>query len=125
MANTVASRKAKGRDFQKKVAQQISDVLGIDLDLIYISPASVNGVDIVAKYDAKEYFPFAVECKKQEHLSLWDAIEQANDNADTEGLEPLLVFSKNREKTYAALDFEFLLLMLNEIIILKQKLGEK
>jgi hypothetical protein len=41
-------------------------------------------------------FPWAVECKNQERLSLWDAWHQTTENAKKESLKPLLAVKKNR-----------------------------
>ena len=60
----------------------------------------------------RRLFPFSVECKNQEKLNIWSALEQAEDNSNNH--IPLVVFKRNRSKTYAVLEFDSLLKLLNE-----------
>ena len=52
---------------------------------------------------ARELFPFGIECKAQETLNIWQALEQARINAEKEKLMPLLVFKRNRSDIYVCL----------------------
>lgn len=112
MAKTVASRKAKGRNFQNKVAHQIRIETGLSEDDVRPVAASVNGMDIQLSEAGKIVFPFAVECKKTETLAIWKALEQAKSNASG-GLVPLLVFSRNNSDTYVALKFDDFMEIIN------------
>ena len=90
------SAKNKGKRLQNKVRdlilEKFTDVL--------LSPA------------ARKLFPFAVECKNQEKLNIWSSLEQAETNSGKH--IPLLVFKRNRSKTYAVLEFGKLLELLDE-----------
>ena len=70
-----------------------------------------SGEDILLS-PARRLFPFSVECKNQEKLNIWSALEQAEDNSNNH--IPLVVFKRNRSKTYAVLEFDSLLKLLNE-----------
>jgi hypothetical protein len=53
-----------------------------------------------------------VECKNQEKLNIWSSLEQAEENSGNHS--PLVIFKRNRSKTYAVLEFDELLKLLNE-----------
>lgn len=46
-----------------------------------------------------------IEAKNTEHLNIWKALEQSRRDAG-EGEIPLVMFTRNREKDYAAMPFE-------------------
>ena len=48
---------------------------------------------------ARHCFPYSVECKNVERLNVWDAYQQACDNAG--GHEPLLIIKKNHKEPLA------------------------
>lgn len=106
-ANTVRSRKSKGRTFQNDVLKKIKDNFNLSENDIRTVPSSVQGMDIWLSEYAQKVFPFSVECKRTEKLNLWSSIEQAEINAKK--LNPLLIFKRNRGKIYACLEFEVLL----------------
>lgn len=106
----ISSRKSKGREFQKYICQKITEKTGIpwgyedDMD---IQPRLMgqSGVDIVLRGKAKHDFPFAIEAKNQENLSLWNTIDQAKNNlGDFEYW--IVVHKKNGKKAITVLDFE-------------------
>ena len=63
-----------------------------------------SGEDILLSPAARKLFPFSVECKAQEKLNIWSSLEQAEENAQKG--KPVLVFKRNRSKTYAVLQIE-------------------
>jgi hypothetical protein len=71
-----------------------------------------SGEDIKLSPAARKLIPYSFECKNQEKLSIWSSLEQAESNAGKH--IPLLVFKRNRSKTYAVLEFDKLLELLNE-----------
>ena len=71
-----------------------------------------SGEDILLSPAARKLFPFSVECKAQEKLNIWSALEQAEENSS--GHTPLLIFKRNRTKTYAVLEFDKLLELLSD-----------
>ena len=60
----------------------------------------------------RKLFPFSIECKNQEKLNIWSSLEQAENNSGSH--TPLLIFKRNRTKTYAVLEFDKLLELLDE-----------
>ena len=109
-----SSGKAKGRRLQNKIRdlllEHFSDKL--EQDDIRSQIMGMSGEDIVLSPAARKLFPFSVECKAQEKLSIWSSLEQAEGNSGDH--TPLLIFKRNRSKTYAVLEFEELLKLLNE-----------
>jgi len=96
-----SSCKAKGRRFQQWVASKIGELLNIEVVKdgdIESRPMGQSGSDIILRGSAKELFPFGVECKCVENLSIWKALEQANEYG-----EPLLFFTRNRTSKYVCL----------------------
>ena len=111
VAKSVSSRKQKGYGFQKKVAEQIRNTFGLEERDIVSTPSSVKGEDLLLSNKAIECFPFAVEAKRQEKLNIWEALKQSEVNATIMKVKhqtyfaPLLVFKRNRSKTYVCLEF--------------------
>ena len=62
------------------------------------------GTDLKLSPAARKSFPFSIECKNQEALSVWQALAQAERNCK-EGTDPALIFRRNHSKTYIALEF--------------------
>ena len=103
---SVSSRKSKGREFQKFLCERISNKTGIPWgyeDEMDIQPRLMgqSGVDVVLRGKAKENFPFAIEAKNQEKLSLWPTIEQAVKNQG--GFQYWVVMHKKNGKTPIAI----------------------
>lgn len=85
MTISVAARKAKGRELQKWVCKQISELLNIpwsneDDALISSRPMGQSGPDVILRGEAKEKFRFSIECKRQESWSIPAWIKQAKSN---------------------------------------------
>ena len=111
-----SSCKAKGRILQ----QHIRDELRIKYCLEYQSlfqediesrGMGQQGTDIILSPLAKSYIPFDIECKAQENLNIWSALEQTQANSKI-GRVPLLVFKRNRTEVYCCLKFNDLLKLL-------------
>lgn len=91
----VSSAKAKGRNLQKWAVGKIAELLEYKLpenkDDSHIRSREMgqSGVDIVLSKKARQKFPFAVECKNQEHIDLRRFMEQAEANSIS--LWPLLI----------------------------------
>mgnify|MGYP001429573182 CR=1 FL=1 len=52
------------------------------------------------------------EAKNQEKLNIWKSLEQSETNSGNH--TPIVIFKRNRTKTYVALEFDKLLELLNE-----------
>jgi len=63
-----------------------------------------SGDDVVLSEKAAELFPYSVECKNQEKLNIWAALEQATQENRT--LSSLVIFKRNRSKVYVALELD-------------------
>lgn len=63
-----------------------------------------SGVDVQLSPAARKIYPFSIECKAQEALSIWSALQQAEDNKGNH--TPLLAFKRNRSEIYVALKLE-------------------
>ncbi len=112
-ANTSKSRKGKARDLQNRVAEDLRASFS-PLGSADIHPAIMgsSGIDILLSSRARDMLPYAIECKNQEALSIWDALKQCQANAEKEALIPLLVFKRARSETYAVLRWADLLALL-------------
>jgi len=111
-ANTPASRKAKGRRFQQAVRQDLIDCLGIDPGDILSTAMGQSGCDLYLSPAARSIFPFGIECKHQETISLPAWWRQCTANAEAEGLAPLLILKQSRREPLAVLRWEDLLALL-------------
>lgn len=108
MANTVSSRKAKGRRFQQMIADKIGELLNLPVgkdEMIASREMGQSGTDIRLIGPAKELFPFAVECKNQESWSIHNWIQQAKDNEDKD-TDWLLFCKRNRMKPVVVMDMD-------------------
>jgi len=108
------SSKNKGQRLQKEVVTTLRNKYGYDKGLtdfegdIQANPMGNSGVDIKLSPTANKTIPFDIECKNTEKASVWQWIKQAETNTKP-GRVPLVVFRRNRSKTYAIIDFERLL----------------
>ncbi len=103
-----SSAKSKGRSLQQWTCQKISELLNIPWgkdEMIASREASQTGTDVRLVGEAKEKFPYSVECKWQESWALPAWIKQAQDN-EQEGTDWLLVIKKNRMKPVVVIDAE-------------------
>ena len=73
-----------------------------------------SGEDIKLSPAAQRLIPFSFECKNQERLNIWSSLEQAEDNCN--GRTPVLVFKRNRSKTYITIEFDNFLKMIGDKI---------
>lgn len=115
VATTPASRKAKGRRFQQAVRQDLVDHLGIDPGDILSTAMGQSGCDLYLSPAARALFPYGVECKAQETISLPAWWKQCENNASKVELTPLLLIKRNREEPLAVLRWSDLLALLQNI----------
>ena len=102
------SCKAKGRTLQNEVVLALMQRYSISSDDIKPAVMGEFGVDIKLSSYGKHKVPFDIECKNQQNLPLWGSLAQAEFNTE-QGRIPLLVFRRNRSKTYAIIEFDKLL----------------
>ena len=107
------SAKNKGKRLQNKIRDLILEKFdSLEKDDVRSITMGDSGEDILLSPAARRLFPFSVECKNQEKLNIWGALEQAEENSGNH--VPLVIFKRNRTKTYAVLEFDNLLELLNE-----------
>ena len=105
------SAKNKGKRLQNSVRDLILEKFN-QLEEDDVRSMGDSGEDILLSPAARKLFPFSVECKNQEKLNIWSSLEQTETNAGKH--TPLLIFKRNRSKTYAVLQLDDLMEMLNE-----------
>jgi hypothetical protein len=78
MAKSVQSRKAKGRRLQQHVRDRVLETFEqLEDGDVRSTSMGASGVDVLLSPLAQKLFPFAVECKNQERLNLWESLDQA------------------------------------------------
>lgn len=99
--------KAKGREFQNQVREAVREALGdaIHPDDVTSAVMGESGVDIKLSPLARELFPFSLECKRVEKLSLFKAYQQSVDN-HYEGTVPCVVWKRNRTETLICMSLD-------------------
>ena len=100
------SAKNKGKRLQNTVRDILLETFKEDLepDDIRSQIMGMSGEDIVLSPAARKLIPYSIECKNQEKLNIWSALEQAEGNKGVS--KPVLIFKRNRSKTYAVLELE-------------------
>ena len=99
------SAKAKGRLFQQWVRDQLIENRNIHPEDIESRSMGAGGEDLIMARDARQKFPFSIECKNQEKLNVYDAYDQACANSGDH--EPILFMKKNRKKPLVVIDAEY------------------
>ena len=107
------SAKNKGKRLQNDVRDLILETFTeLEPDDVRSTTMGDSGEDILLSPAARKLFPFATECKNQERLNIWESLEQAEDNAGKH--MPLLIFKRNRSKTYISMEINDLMRLLSE-----------
>lgn len=101
---TPRSRKAKGRRLQNEVVDKIREIFGCHEDDCKPAIMGESGRDVKLSPAMQERFPYSVECKNTERIAIWQAIEQAERNAN--GLTWIVFFRRNRSKTFVVMPEE-------------------
>ena len=108
-----SSAKAKGRRLQQKVRDLLLETFTeLEPDDIRSTSMGVSGEDLQLSPAARKLIPFAIECKNQEKLNVWDSLKQAEENSGD--YDPVLIFKRNRSKTYAVVNIEKFIELINE-----------
>ena len=99
------SAKNKGKRLQNQIRDLILEKFNqLEPDDVRSITMGDSGEDILLSPAARKLFPFSVECKNQEKLNIWSALEQAENNSGD--YDPVLIFKRNRTKTYAVLELK-------------------
>ena len=118
----VSSAKGKGRNLQYWVCERLASMFNVDYVqsddncLIQSRPMGQHGTDIILRGKVYDAFPFDIECKACETLSIPDWVRQSKANTkkdrdwmlvfkkQTIGTEPLIILEwKTFEKYYRKL----------------------
>ena len=99
------SAKAKGRLFQQWVRDQLIEQRNIHPEDIESRSMGAGGEDLIMARDARQKFPFSIECKNQQKLNVYDAYDQACANSGDH--EPILFMKKNHKKPLVVVDAEW------------------
>lgn len=101
-----SSAKAKGRRHQQYVCKRLIEVgEGLEPDDIRSASMGAPGEDVLFSPAARRQFPFSIECKNVEKLSIWAAIDQARSNCP-DGACPMVVFTRNHEEPQVSMSFD-------------------
>ena len=107
----IRSAKAKGR----RLAQAVKETLlkwapdQLKPDDILVTSSGVTGKDLILSPLAQTIYPLAIECKNQESLNIWKALEQSRSHV-VEGEFPMVCFTRNHEgKVYMAMELNHFL----------------
>jgi len=107
------SAKNKGKRLQNDVRDLILETFQeLEPDDVRSTTMGDSGEDVLLSPAARKLFPFSVECKNQEKLNIWSSLRQAEDNAGEH--TPLVVFKRNRSKTYISMEINDLMRLLSE-----------
>ena len=108
-----SSSKAKGRRLQDFVRDTLRGMFtSLEDDDIKVAIMGESGEDIKLSPAARKIIPFSFECKNQERLNIWSSLEQAEENSNDR--TPVLVFKRNRSKTYIAIEIDSFLTLIKE-----------
>lgn len=95
----VSSAKGKGRSLQYWVCERVAKIFNIEFEqsndncLVHSREMGQHGTDIIVRGKLYKKFPFDVECKSCESLSIPEWVRQARQN-NKEGRDWLVVFKK-------------------------------
>ena len=99
------SAKNKGKRLQNNVRDLLLETFSqLEPDDIRSAIMGESGEDIKLSPAARKLIPYAFEFKNQEKLNIWDAIAQSEENAGD--YDSVVIFKRNRSKTYAVLNVE-------------------
>jgi len=107
------SAKNKGKRLQNDVRDLLLETFNqLEPDDIKSAIMGESGEDIKLSPAARKLIPYSFECKNQEALNIWSSLEQAETNAGDH--DPVLIFKRNRTKTYAVINIDKFIELINE-----------
>ncbi len=93
------SAKNKGKRLQNAIRDLILEHFPqLEPDDVVSTLMGDSGTDIKLSPAARKVFPYSPECKNQEKVNIWAALEQAEDNTK-ENTYPVVFFKRNNTKT--------------------------
>ena len=110
---TCKTSKAKGRRLQNLLRDLLKEAFpSLRDDDIKSQTMGMCGEDIVFSPAAQDKIPYSFECKNQERLSFWAALEQAADNSGDR--TPVLVVKRNRTTPFAVIPLDNFMELIKE-----------
>ena len=107
------SAKNKGKRLQNQIRDQLlENFKQLEPDDIKSTTMGESGEDIQLSPAARKLIPYAIECKNQEKLNIWESLKQAESNSEKG--KPVLIFKRNRSKTYISMEINDLIKILND-----------
>ena len=107
------SAKNKGKRLQNSFRDLLLETFTqLEPDDIRSAIMGESGEDIKLSPAARKLIPYAFESKNQEKLNIWDSLSQAEENAGD--YDPVLIFKRNRSKTYAVINIEKFIELIDE-----------
>ena len=107
------SAKKKGKRLQNSFRDLLLETFKqLEPDDIRSAIMGESGEDIKLSPAARKLIPYSFECKNQEALNIWDSLSQAEENAGD--YDPVLIFKRNRSKTYAVINIEKFIELIDE-----------
>ena len=100
-----SSAKAKGRKLQQWVVIKLVEILGFNEEDLESRPMGSSGEDVIMGVQSRKQFPYSIECKNQEAVNVWKAMEQCQTNCKNH--EPLVIIKRNNSKPLALVDAEY------------------
>ena len=111
----------KGKRFERDVAKILNKKFETNVRRTPMSGGmSIKG-DIIDINPDSVLFDYHFECKNQEKLNIWKALAQARADKPMRKI-PLVVFTKNHERDYVALELEDFMNILKELEDLKNSI---
>ena len=107
------SAKNKGKRLQNNVRDLLLETFNqLEPDDVRSAIMGEQGEDIKLSPAARRLIPYSFECKNQEALNIWSSLQQAEENSGD--YDPVLIFKRNRSKTYAVINIEKFIELINE-----------
>ena len=107
------SAKNKGKRLQNNFRDLLLEAFQeLEPDDIRSAIMGESGEDIKLSPAARKLIPYSFECKNREKLNIWDSLKQAEENSGD--YSPVLIFKRNRSKTYAVINIEKFIELINE-----------
>jgi len=100
-----ASAKAKGRRAAAELRAALLEFAPeLSPDDIVVTPSGVQGEDLWVSPRAQEIYPIGWECKNQEALNIWAALDQAAGHVEHDADRvPAVAFKRNKMQLHVAL----------------------
>ena len=108
------SSQQKGKRFERQVAAEINKKFETNVRRTPLSGGLNFKGDIICIDDQSIISEFSWECKNQEKLNIWKALQQSRNDAPARTM-PVVVFRKNHSLDYIALELEDFLNIIKEL----------